>query len=224
MSVDFSSNDRSCYDVIKNLLSDLEVAVLVNNVGMSFPYPEYYTLVPDGDILMDQLIEANCTAATRMMRIVLPAMKERRTGVIINVSSLSSMYPLPLLSVYAGTKAYLDFVSQAVHTEYKDFGIFVQSVKPAFVSTKMSKIRQSSINVPTPEAYVKQALSTVGLEVSTYGYIPHKVRGYLQEVSWLMFNIFFLNLSSYSIFFCHLFDGRCDMCFFNLLFVVPVHF
>lgn len=163
-------------------MKDLEVAVLVNNVGMSFPYPEYYTLVPDGDILMDQLIQANCTAATLMMRIILPGMTQRRSGVIINISSLSSMYPLPLLSVYAGTKAYLDFVSQAVATEYRQFGVIVQSVKPAFVSTRMSKIRQASINVPTPNAYVKQALTTVGLESSTYGYIPHKVRGYLQEV------------------------------------------
>ncbi|OQR77748.1 estradiol 17-beta-dehydrogenase 12-B isoform 1 [Tropilaelaps mercedesae] len=186
LSVDFSSSDRGYYDAIKKLLADIEISVLVNNVGMSFPYPEYYTLVPDGDVLMDQLIQANCTAATRMMRIILPAMAERKTGVIINISSLSSMYPLPLLSVYAGTKAYLDFVSQAVNTEYKRFGIVVQCVKPAFVSTKMSKIRHASINVPTPDAYVKQALTTVGLEASTYGYVPHKIRGYFQEVA---FNI-----------------------------------
>lgn len=183
LSVDFSSNDRGCYDVIGKLVSELEVAVLVNNVGMSFPYPEYYTLVPEGDRLMDQLIQANCTAATLLMRLVLPRMAQRKQGVVINVSSLSSMYPLPLLSVYAGTKAYMDFVSQAVATEYRPFGVYVQSVKPAFVSTKMSKIRKASINVPTPDTYVKQALTTVGLETSTYGYIPHKFRGYFQEVA-----------------------------------------
>lgn len=183
LSVDFSSNDRGIYDVIRKTIGDLEVAVLVNNVGMSFPYPEYYTLVPDGDRLMDQLIQANCTAGTLMMRMVLPPMVERRTGVIINVSSISAMYPLPLLGVYAGTKSYLDFLSQSTACEYKRFGIHIQSVKPAFVSTKMSKIRKASLNVPTPEVYVKSALATVGLETATYGYLPHKVRGYFTEVA-----------------------------------------
>jgi len=131
---------------------------------------------------MDQMIQTNCTAATLMMRIVLPSMLEHRTGIVINVSSISALYPLPLLSVYAGTKAYLDFVSQAAAVEYGPFGITIQSVKPAFVSTKMSKIRNASLMVPTPDVYVKSALKTVGLEDSTYGYLPHKIRGYVTEV------------------------------------------
>jgi len=184
LAVDFSSNDRKCYEVIRQLVADLDVAVLVNNVGMSFPYPEYYTLVEDGEKLFDQLIQANCTAATLMIRMILTGMMERRKGVIINVSSLSNMYPLPLLSVYAASKSYMEYLSQALTTEYKRFGIVVQSVKPAFVSTKMSKILKATINVPTPDAYVRQALTTVGLEASTYGYIPHKIRGYFQEVAY----------------------------------------
>ncbi|XP_028966547.1 very-long-chain 3-oxoacyl-CoA reductase-B-like [Galendromus occidentalis] len=183
LSVDFSSNDRGCYEVIRKLISNLEVAVLVNNVGMSFPYPEYFTEVPDGDHLMDQMIQANCTSGTLMMRLVLPGMASRHSGVVINVSSLSNMYPLPLLGVYAGTKSYMEFLSQATACEYQNLGVIVQSVKPAFVSTKMSKIRKASLNVPTPDAYVRQALTTVGLETSTYGYIPHKIRGYFQEVA-----------------------------------------
>ena len=39
LSVDFSSNDWGWYEVIREVLSDLEVAVLVNNVGMSYPTP-----------------------------------------------------------------------------------------------------------------------------------------------------------------------------------------
>ena len=183
LSVDFSTNDRGCYEVIRKLISDLEVAVLVNNVGMSFPYPEYFTLVPEGDRLMDQMIQANCTAQTLMMRLILPAMVSRHDGVVINVSSLSNMYPLPLLSVYAGTKQYSEAVSLATACEYKEFGVIIQSVKPAFVSTKMSKIRKASWNVPTPDDYVRPARTTVGLEESTHGYFPHKVRRYLKEVA-----------------------------------------
>jgi 17beta-estradiol 17-dehydrogenase / very-long-chain 3-oxoacyl-CoA reductase len=179
--VDFCTSDRGIYDVMRQKTADLDIAVLVNNVGLSYPYPEYYSLIPDGDKYVDNMIEANCTAATLLMRMVLPSMMEKRQGVIINLSSISAMHPVPLLSVYAGTKAYIDFLSQATAVEYSPFGIVVQSVKPAFVSTKLSKIRKSSWQVPTPETYVKSALLTVGLEDATYGYLPHKLRGYAME-------------------------------------------
>ena len=51
-----------------------------------------------------------------------------------------------------------------------------QSVKPFFVSTKLSKIRRASLMVPTPETYVRSALSTLGVQTSTYGYWPHALQ------------------------------------------------
>ncbi|GIX74344.1 very-long-chain 3-oxoacyl-CoA reductase, partial [Caerostris extrusa] len=60
-------------------------------------------------------------------------------------------------------------------------GIIIQSVLPGFVATNMSKMRPS-FNTCTPDAFVKWALKTVGVENQTYGYPVHKLQGYFQEL------------------------------------------
>uniref|UniRef100_A0A023GE40 Putative 17 beta-hydroxysteroid dehydrogenase type 3 n=1 Tax=Amblyomma triste TaxID=251400 RepID=A0A023GE40_AMBTT len=180
IAVDFTAGNE-IYDTIRRELQGLEVGVLVNNVGVSYVYPEFFSAVPDGDKVMDSIIRANCVAGTMMTRICLPQMDQRRRGVIINVSSISAMHPLPLLSTYAASKAYTDYLSQGLHAEYKDRGIYIQSVMPAYVSTKMSKIRKATYMVPTATTYVREALNTVGIEHATYGYGPHKFRALVQR-------------------------------------------
>ena len=86
---------------------------------------------------IEQLIALNVTALTKMSKLVLGGMKDRKRGAIVNISSISGSMPMSLLSVYSATKAYVDFFSQALATEYAADNITVQSVLPAFVSTKM---------------------------------------------------------------------------------------
>ncbi|XP_076335991.1 very-long-chain 3-oxoacyl-CoA reductase-like isoform X2 [Tachypleus tridentatus] len=158
ISVDFTGTS-DIYHNIRRELEGLEIGVLVNNVGMSYQYTEYFNLIPDGEEVVKKLININVMACTMMMKIVLPQMEERKKGVVINLSSLSAMTPVPLLSVYAASK----------------------SVLPGFVSTKMSKIRHTSFEVPSPKNFVRWALKTVGVEDKTYGYPAHKLRAYFME-------------------------------------------
>ncbi|CAN7995533.1 unnamed protein product [Ixodes hexagonus] len=211
ISADFTGGSE-IYQVIRRELEGLEVGVLgkcfeiptlyllLNNVGTSYSYPEFFSAVPEGDKVMEQIIRANCLAGTMMTRICLPQMDERRRGVVINVSSISAMHPLPLLSTYAASKAYMDYLSQGLQAEYKERGVYIQSVMPAYVSTKMSKIRKASYMVPTPRTYVREALNTVGVEHATYGYLPHKFRAYVQQmlVNWLPHDVF-MNISRSSL-------------------------
>lgn len=60
-------------------------------------------------------------------------MVERKSGIVINISSLSGLMPTPLLSVYSASKAYVDVFSRGLHDEYKKSGITVQSVAPGYV-------------------------------------------------------------------------------------------
>ncbi|CAN7994476.1 unnamed protein product [Ixodes pacificus] len=199
ISADFTGGNE-IYEVIRRELEGLEVGVLVNNVGTSYSYPEFFSAVPEGDKVMDGIIRANCLAGTMMTRICLPQMDERRRGAIINVSSISAMHPLPLLSTYAASKAYMDYLSQGLQAEYRERGVYIQSVMPAYVSTKMSKIRKASYMVPTAKTYVREALNTVGVEHATYGYLPHKFRAYVQETlkNWLPHDMF-MNISRSSL-------------------------
>ncbi|PWA24568.1 hypothetical protein CCH79_00011786 [Gambusia affinis] len=177
IAVDFGRLD--IYSKIEEGLANLEIGVLVNNVGVSYPYPEYYLHIPDLEKFITNTINVNITSVCQMTRLVLPKMVERSKGIILNISSASGMYPVPLLTVYSATKAFVDFFSRGLHEEYRRQGIIIQSVLPFFVATKMTRIRKPTLDKPTPERYVAAELNTVGLQSQTNGYFPHAVMGWV---------------------------------------------
>lgn len=76
----------------------------MNNVGMSYPTPEYFLQMNDRDLYIRNMVKCNILSVTSMCQMILPQMVERCKGVIINVSSLSAVVPSPLLTTYAATK------------------------------------------------------------------------------------------------------------------------
>ncbi|XP_036620789.1 very-long-chain 3-oxoacyl-CoA reductase [Trichosurus vulpecula] len=189
IAVDFGSID--IYKKIQTELAGLQIGVLVNNVGMSYEYPEYFLDIPDLDNTINKLININVFSVCKMTQLVLPGMLERSKGAILNISSASGMYPVPLLSVYSATKAFVDFFSQCLHAEYRSKGIFVQSVLPFFVATKLAKIRKPTLDKPSSDTFVKSAIKTVGMQSRTNGYPVHTLMGwiFLLMPSWLSMKI-----------------------------------
>lgn len=98
---DFSKG-REPYAAIKKALKDREIGILVNNVGMFYPYPDYFTNVSE-DVLWD-MININIASANMMTHIVLPGMVEKKKGAIVNVSSASCCQPTPMLTIYGASK------------------------------------------------------------------------------------------------------------------------
>jgi 17beta-estradiol 17-dehydrogenase / very-long-chain 3-oxoacyl-CoA reductase len=60
------------------------------------------------DFQVNKLIRCNIIGMDEMTRLILPQMVERKKGAVINLSSLSAAMCTPLLSIYSGTKAYVD--------------------------------------------------------------------------------------------------------------------
>uniref|UniRef100_A0A7N8YC97 3-ketoacyl-CoA reductase n=1 Tax=Mastacembelus armatus TaxID=205130 RepID=A0A7N8YC97_9TELE len=172
IAVDFGKAD--IYPKIEAGLAGLEIGVLVNNVGVSYSYPEYYLHIPDLDNFITNMINVNMTSVCQVS-----FASVLNKGVILNISSASGMYPVPLLTVYSATKAFVDFFSRGLQEEYRRQGIIIQSVLPFFVATKMTRIRKPTLDKPTPERYVAAELSTVGLQSQTNGYFPHAVMGWV---------------------------------------------
>ena len=101
-------------------------------------------------------------------------MKARRRGIIINIGSANGVLPaVPLLSVYAGTKAFVNQLTRSLDAECAKFGVRVQDQMPMFVATKMSKIRRARLDAPTPAKWAKAAVRQVGYETSRTPYWYH---------------------------------------------------
>ena len=176
IAADFSDT-CNIYNDIKNKLKGLDIGVLVNNVGVGYPYPEYYLDLPNQSNLIDRLISVNVNSVAKMTEIVLPIMALKKKGIILNLSSASADPPTPLLSLYAATKQFVDCFSKCIAYEYKDAGIIVQCVMPYFVATKMSKIRKPNWFAPSPETFVKSSLKTIGKSYRSYGCLSHAIQG-----------------------------------------------
>ena len=69
-----------------------------------------------------------------------------------------------MLAAYGASKVYVDHLSCALQIEYANKNIVIQSILPAYVSTKMSKISRSSFMVPKPKDYIEAQMKTVGFE------------------------------------------------------------
>ncbi|XP_032709747.1 inactive hydroxysteroid dehydrogenase-like protein 1 [Lontra canadensis] len=187
---DFSSG-REIYDPIREALKDKDIGILVNNVGVFYPYPQYFTQVSE-DKLWD-IINVNIAAASLMVHIVLPGMVERKKGAVVTISSGSCCKPTPQLAAYSASKAYLDHFSRALQYEYASKGIFVQSLIPFYVATNVtapgSFLHKCPWLVPSPKVYAHHAVSTLGISKRTTGYWSHSIQflfaQYMPEWLWV---------------------------------------
>ncbi|CAH0754822.1 unnamed protein product [Bemisia tabaci] len=174
IAVDFSKG-QPVFDEIEKELKDIPVGILVNNVGKQYAYPTYLGEVPEQDLW--DIVNINVGAATAMTRMLVPQMKERRQGAIVNVSSSSEMQPLPLMTVYAASKVFLKSFSDALRFEYEKDGITVQHLSPLFVNTKMNafshRLQETSLFVPDAQTYAYNAVNTLGQINHSTGYWAH---------------------------------------------------
>ena len=119
--------------------SRIDVGVLVNNVGLLGPHAMPF-LELDQDTVVN-MININILAATILCHAILPKMKEKGKGAIINMSSTASywIHAVPYMAVYCSTKYYLSAFTQAIAAEYSDSGVTIQCVEPGLVDTQMAE-------------------------------------------------------------------------------------
>jgi len=156
---DYSNFDTKAKETVSKSMENLDVGVLINNVGVSYRYPRYFHEITDDEVTA--LIEMNVNSTTWMTRYVIDGMIERKRGAIVNISSGSAMYTMPLLAEYSAAKSFIEKFTLALNAEYGAKGIKVQCQIPFYVATKLAKMRRS-FTCPSADEYAKMGLKFIG--------------------------------------------------------------
>jgi len=159
--IDLSKGDNeSFWDSLVAKFSSLDIAILVNNVGVVNYLPGNIDTLEFGEIT--NMINLNVRATTVLTQKISKLMLARKhLSAIINLSSFTALLPSPMLQVYGATKSYVKHLSKSIAVEYKG-SIDVLAVAPWYVCTSMTMIRKPSLTKITPDQFVNAALPYLG--------------------------------------------------------------
>jgi NAD(P)-dependent dehydrogenase (short-subunit alcohol dehydrogenase family) len=127
------SVDRAL-DEIRSLAGPVDV--LINNAGVAYG-------ITMEEIRMEDLrrqFETNYFAAVRLIQRVLPEMRARKSGCIVNMSSVSGRFTLPVMGPYSSSKHALEAMSDALRAEVKPFGVRVILIEPGYIRTNIENV------------------------------------------------------------------------------------
>jgi len=187
LQIDFSNFDGAAQARVETVFTELNqtggVAILVNNVGVSYDFPVYFHELSEDRVT--DLIKLNIDSTTYMTKLALKFMLERKgaqkRGAIVNIGSTAGVTSSPLLTQYSAAKAYVQRFSEGLAVEYASRGIDVQVHVPSFIVSKLSKFRKSSFMIPSAELYGKLVCDRIGYEAVVNPYLPHSMMSFVME-------------------------------------------
>ncbi|MDE1764266.1 MAG: SDR family oxidoreductase, partial [Thaumarchaeota archaeon] len=126
------TDDKSVTDAIQKIKSDAgRIDILVNNAG--------YGLIGSlEDLAMSEIkaqYETNVFGLIRVTQAVLPVMRQQKSGIIVNISSIGGKMAMPLSSPYIGTKFAVEGLSESIAYDLEPFGIKVVIIEPGAIKT-----------------------------------------------------------------------------------------
>jgi len=118
--------------LVEKYIQSYEIEVLINNAG--FAINKTFTLSNLGD--EQDLLNVLVRTPMRLMHVILPGMKERKSGTIINVSSVAGFIAG---GTYSAAKSYLTVLSESINADLKGSGVKVSALCPGFTRTEFHK-------------------------------------------------------------------------------------
>jgi short-subunit dehydrogenase len=107
------------------------IDILVNNAGVGLYVPAWRS--PDAETR--RMFELNVFAPLELTRLVVPQMRQRRHGLVVNISSIAGQMTLPWFTLYSATKAALDAMTAGLRMELRHDGVGFLLVSPGYVQT-----------------------------------------------------------------------------------------
>ena len=119
------------------ILESKKIDIVINNAGVGIAGP--LEEIPMSEIKNN--FETNFFGPIEVIKSVLPQMREQKSGLIINITSIAGYMGLPFRSVYSASKGALELISESLNMEVKPFGINIVCVAPGDFATNIASGR-----------------------------------------------------------------------------------
>lgn len=125
------SDHQQVTEVVRDIVAETDVDILVNNAGI----PHIGNVEHTSEADLDRLYGVNIKGVYNLLAAVIPSMKSRRSGLIINLSSIAATCGLTDRFAYSMTKGAVRAMTYSIAKDYIDFGIRCNCISPARVHT-----------------------------------------------------------------------------------------
>ena len=137
VALDVRDADSIHAAVAKVIAASGRLDIVINNAGVGITGPLE-------EIPMEEMknnFDTNFFGPIEVMKAVLPQMREQKSGLIINVTSIAGYMGLPYRSIYSASKGALELITEALRMEVKSFGIHITNVAPGDFATNIASGR-----------------------------------------------------------------------------------
>jgi NAD(P)-dependent dehydrogenase (short-subunit alcohol dehydrogenase family) len=176
-------NDESVRDGIAAIEAQHgPIDILVNNAGVERAGSVEESSIDDFRATM----ETNYFGVLRCVKAVVPQMRRRRSGTIINISSVAGSFSHPPMTAYCASKWALEALSESLACEMKSFGVRVAIVKPGIIDTAMAHRISTTGTSEYPHAARISSLFATTLQTAPVppSVVAQKVLEIAQSDSW----------------------------------------
>ena len=151
VALDVRDADSIHAAVAKVIAASGRLDIVINNAGVGITGP--LEEIPMEE--MKKNFDTNFFGPIEVMKAVLPQMREQKSGLIINVTSIAGYMGLPYRSVYSASKGALELITEALRMEVKSFGVHITNVAPGDFATNIASgrfhapvVKNSAYEVP----------------------------------------------------------------------------
>jgi len=140
VKVEYFICDISNITDIDNLVKEIQnkgliISTLINNAGVGY-WGKFEDINTNTQI---EMLNLNIIGLTHLCRLIIPEMKKRKSGKVMNIASIASFTPNPYAAVYAASKSYVLSLSEALNVELDEYGIKVSALCPPDVHSGFQK-------------------------------------------------------------------------------------
>lgn len=164
LTVDLTDENEVSIIAAFLLNRNIEIDFLVNNAGV-FSFKE---LAETSDTVISRFIDLHVRATTMLSTYFARRFKQRGSGRMLNMSSMSCWMPMPGLAMYASTKAYIRVFSRTLHYELKDYGASVTVATPGGIATdlfglpdNLKKLALRLHAIEAPDTFAEKAIKAM---------------------------------------------------------------